>query len=219
MSLEVFWGSGSPYAWRVMLALEHKGIAYESRLLSFTAREHKSARFLAINPRGQVPAIRDGDYCLHESLAILWYLERRNPDPPIFGRDARETGKIMEVVDEFDSHLHEPANHVIRPLFMGGAQEKFAEMRAALDNVHGEFVRLEDHADGSDWLVGNTPTAADFVVYPFVALLRRALEKPAGEGLRDALLPLDRDFPALAAWARRLEALPYFAKTFPPHWK
>ena len=41
MALEVYWGSGSPYAWRVLLALELKGVPYQSRLLEFSREEQR----------------------------------------------------------------------------------------------------------------------------------------------------------------------------------
>ena len=57
MAIEVFWGSGSPYAWRVLLALEYKRIAYDSHPLQFSKQEHKSPQMLRMNPRGRVPVI------------------------------------------------------------------------------------------------------------------------------------------------------------------
>ena len=52
--ISVYWASGSPPAWRVLLALKEKGLAFKSNLLNMTNKEHKSADVLAINPRGQV---------------------------------------------------------------------------------------------------------------------------------------------------------------------
>src|SRR5215813_8198463 len=78
--LEIYWGSGSPFAWRVLLAAELKRIPYESRLLEFSKGDLKTPEFLALNPRGKVPVIRDGDVVLAESLAIIAYLERKHPD-------------------------------------------------------------------------------------------------------------------------------------------
>ena len=60
MSLDFYNGSGSPFAWRVWLALEHKQVPYQIKTLSFDRREHRTPEFLAINPRGKVPAIVDG---------------------------------------------------------------------------------------------------------------------------------------------------------------
>ena len=74
MSLEVYWGSGSPYAWRVLLALEIKRTPYVSRLIEFSKKQHKAPEFLALNPNGLVPVIVDGGFVLWESHAILRYL-------------------------------------------------------------------------------------------------------------------------------------------------
>ena len=90
MAIEVYWGSGSPFAWRVLLALEHKRLPYVSHLLQFSKQEHKSPQMLALNPRGRVPVLKDGDYVCFESLAILYYLDRKYPEPPIFGRTPEE---------------------------------------------------------------------------------------------------------------------------------
>jgi glutathione S-transferase len=71
MALEVYWASGSPFAWRVLLTLAVKRLPYQSRLLSFAKGENKSAEYLAMNPRGKVPTLKDGDFALYESLAIM----------------------------------------------------------------------------------------------------------------------------------------------------
>ena len=53
MAIELYWGSGSPFAWRVMLTLEVKGLKYESKLLEFSKGEHKTPAYLQLNPAGQ----------------------------------------------------------------------------------------------------------------------------------------------------------------------
>lgn len=220
MSLELYWGSGSTYAWRVLLALEHKQIAYESHLLSFGAGDHKRNKFLAINPRGQVPAIRHDGFLLHESLAILWYLERLQPEPPLFGSGAHESARVMEVVCEFQSHWQERLDRVCRPIFLSELQQKEADVRAALAELSAEFTLLEERAGAGDWLAGTAgPSVADFVVYPGIAQLRRALGKSAAAAISGGLMPLTESFPALSRWRARVEALPYFQRTWPPHWK
>ena len=88
----IYWISGSPFAWRVLLTAEVKGIPYEGKLLEASKGELKTPEFLAINPLGRVPAIRDGNFTLHESLAIMVYLDRKHPNPPLFGRTAEEAG-------------------------------------------------------------------------------------------------------------------------------
>ena len=83
MSLVFYYGSGSPFAWRVWLALEHKGIAYEAKRLSFDKGETKTPEFRAINPRGKVPVIVHDGKPVRESLVILDYLEEVWPASPL----------------------------------------------------------------------------------------------------------------------------------------
>lgn len=64
MALTFYYGSGSPYAWRVWLALEHKAIAYDLKTISFSAGDLKKPEFLKINPRHKVPAITDDNLAL-----------------------------------------------------------------------------------------------------------------------------------------------------------
>jgi hypothetical protein len=92
MAIELYWGSGSPFAWRVMLTLEVKGLLYESKLLEFSKGDHKTPPILQLNPRGKVPTLKDGDFVVYESLAIMSYLDRKYPATPLFGTTAEETG-------------------------------------------------------------------------------------------------------------------------------
>ena len=68
MAIDLYWGRSSAYCWRVLLALEHKGLEYRSHLLQFDRQEHKAPQMLAMNPRGQLPVLRDGDYVVFESV-------------------------------------------------------------------------------------------------------------------------------------------------------
>ena len=90
MTVRLYYGSGSPFAWRVWLALEHKGIPYHLKTLSFDAGDLKTAEFGALNPRRRVPVLVDGDFAFAESAAIVEYIEDRWPSgPPLFARDPR----------------------------------------------------------------------------------------------------------------------------------
>ena len=74
MKVYVWKQSGNSYKLRVLLAL--LGVDYEEVMVNFRTHEHKSADYLKINPRGQVPAIVDGDLLLWESAACLVYIAR-----------------------------------------------------------------------------------------------------------------------------------------------
>ena len=217
--LEVFWGSGSQPSWRVLLALEVKRLPYKSHLLSFSAGEHKTPEFLRLNPRHRVPVLRDGDYVLNESVAILTYLDRKFPEVPLFGRTAEETGLVWRTVQEF-THYLEPAlvDGVVRPIFRNQVDAR-ESIEAKTKEVHVELQVYEARLAEQPWLVGSALSAADIVVFPQLMGLLRAATRPAAEGLTLELLPFAEKYPQLAAWVARIEALPGYENTYPPHWR
>ena len=93
MALEIWWGSGSPYSWRALLALEYKQLSYVSHLVQFAKQEHKGPALLKMNPRGRVPVLKDDDYVVFESLAILHYLDRKYPSSPLFGHGSMHVSR------------------------------------------------------------------------------------------------------------------------------
>src|SRR5215210_7137745 len=104
MALKFYYGSGSPFGWRVWLALEHKGIPYERFTLSFGEGQTKTAEYLAISPRGKVPSIVDRDFKLYESDAIVEYLDERFTDgPPLFPKDVEGRAVARRIVRESDN--------------------------------------------------------------------------------------------------------------------
>lgn len=85
----------APNPRRVRIFAAEKGIALPTRDLSIPAGEHKSPEFRALNPRGQTPALQlDDGTVIAESVAICRYLEGLHPEPPLFGRDAKEQALV-----------------------------------------------------------------------------------------------------------------------------
>ena len=121
-----------------------------------------------------------------ESLAIITYLDRKHPEPPIFGRSAEETGLIWNVISEFQSYVLPLAERVIAPAF-GGRPLDAEDMQAAAGELHGELGRVEQAVSARGWLAVEPLSAADLAVYPFVeALLARRRQgggPPHGLGL------------------------------------
>ena len=219
MAIELYWGSGSPFAWRVMLALEVKRLPYESRLLEFSKDEHKTPAYLRLNPRGKVPTLKDGDFVIYESLAIMSYIDRKYPDPPLFGKTPEETGLIWRALAECESYILPAGDKVVRPIFFGKGLDKVEEIQEAAETLRRELKTIDKRLAGSDWLVGDKISAADIGVFPLVQLLSRAASKEAARPLNLGLLPLDQSFPNVAKWVQRIEALPHYQRTYPPHWR
>lgn len=215
--LEYYWISGSPYAWRALLALEFKGLNYESKILQSSKQEHKAPAYLAINPRGQVPALRHGDLVLSESLAIMAYLEKVFPEPPMFGNSAADTGRVWGVISDCIYNLERLVQDVIRPIYVG-ATEPPANWENNLAATHAELAGLEKRLSTANWLALGGLSAADVAVFPFVRSLMRAAEKAGSGPFNVKLLPISKHYPKVSQWVERIEALPYYARTRPPHW-
>src|SRR5690242_13226555 len=116
--LTFYAGSGSPFAWRVWLTLEHKQVPYQLRMLSFSAGDLKKPEFLAINPRGMVPAIADEGLALWESAAIVEYLEDRHPEPPVFPRDLGARANVRRIIREADEYLGDGMEQLVDEIFL-----------------------------------------------------------------------------------------------------
>jgi glutathione S-transferase len=219
MAIEVYWGSGSPFAWRVLLALEYKRLPYVSHLLQFSKQEHKSPQMLALNPRGRVPVLKDGDYVCFESLAILYYLDLKYPQPPIFGRTPEEAGTIMRVICEYQAYIEPRLTSILRAIQFGVADLDSDEITAAMHAVASEARTIEGRLSKSEWIVGDCCSAVDMVIFPGIQLLRRALEKPQAAALSSRFMPVEVNYPALGRWLARVAALPGYERTYPPHWR
>ena len=214
MAIEFYCGSGSPYAWRVWLGLEHKALPYELKMLSFSAGDLKQPEFLKLNPRGKVPVLVDGDFALRESAAILEYLEDayRDSGARLLPDDVKVRARARRLVREIDGYLAPAMEHLVDAvLFTPVEQWDAAAITAARDKFDEELTRLAAELDG-EFLAGPVGIA-DFTLYPILALaLRTERKKPE--------LNLSGNIGVnLAAWMRRMEALPYFNRTYPPHWK
>ncbi|MDH5264534.1 MAG: glutathione S-transferase family protein [Betaproteobacteria bacterium] len=215
MALTFFHGHGSPYSWRVWLALEHLGLPYELKVISFSDKDQLKPDFVAINPRHQVPTIVHDGFALWESLAILEYLDEIAPSRRLYPGTPQERARIRRLVREDEEHLdHGGLTPIYDELYKKpeGVAPDEARLEAARRKLLEEFDYFGRELRGP-FLAGDAPTAADFVLYPDIAYVKRiGAKKP--ESKLAGILP-----PPIAQWAARIEALPYFEKTFPPHWR
>ena len=140
---ELYFISGSPPCWSVMLALEVKGIAYEPRRLDNAKREQKSPEYLKISPRGQVPVLVDDGTTVRETLAVLSYLDAQYAEPPLFGQTPVETARIWQAICECDANLRDTVGEISRPLFRGKGMEMAQQVTDAAEKVQAELDLIE----------------------------------------------------------------------------
>ena len=106
---------GSPYAWRVWLALEHKGAAYKRTTLLFDAGDLKTPKFAALNPRRKVPVLVDDDFVLDE---FPWWSSISKTDgrrAPRSSPRRRERAIQRRMVCEIDQYLAKAGQRLAWP--------------------------------------------------------------------------------------------------------
>jgi glutathione S-transferase len=212
MSIKFYYGSGSPFAWSVWLVLEHKQLPYDLHLLSLQNGELKQPEYLAINPHGKVPALVDDDFILSETLTIVEYLEERYPEYPVFPTELKDRAIARRLSAEAHSYLYPAIRKLMDlTLFRIDGDGDPADIAVALNGLSRELSYFENELDGG-YFVGNI-SVADFAVYPLLALVKRLYERRPQLGAGVLIGP------KLTGFMERIEQLPYFIKTTPPHWK
>jgi len=126
----------------------------------------------------------------------------------------------MQWVSECDNYLAPAVEGFTLPIYFGQLNDSTrSAVLEAGQNALAELSRVEERYERGNYLLGDSITAADICYYPLLLGVLRAAGKPAAASLELGVLPLEKRFPRLAAWAKRIEALPGYEKTYPPHWR
>lgn len=212
MAVVFYYGSGSPYAWRVWLALEHKGVSFELRTLSFDAGGLRTPEFLALNPRGRVPVLVDEGFALCESAAIVDYIEERWPaGPRLFAADLRERARQRQMIREADQYFAAAMELLVDAvLFTPPERRSPAAIEKAVAAIRAEAANWEGPA-ANGFLAGEL-SAVDFTLYPCAALVDRIGARAPGT------VPAGIFGGQVRSWMERMKALAIVTKSWPPHW-
>jgi glutathione S-transferase len=192
-TLQLYRNAVSGHCHRVELFLSLLGLPFESIDVDLAQKQHKSPGFLAMNPLGQIPVLRDGELTLADSNAILVYLEARHAPGEWLPRDPVGAARVQRWLSLAAGPLaFGPAAARVVQLFKLPTDPKDAIARA-----EALFGLMESELGRTPFLVGDRATLADVAHYAYVAR--------APEGLV-SLQP----WPAIRAWLARIEALPGF---------
>jgi glutathione S-transferase len=205
--MKLYSGPVSLFSRKVEIALHEKGLPFEQVLVPFTQTKGYSPRnpdVLAVNPKGQVPVLVDGDLSLYDSTVIVEYLEDAHPDPALYPKSPVERARCR-LFDVFgDEVMLAPLRLLMhrtepKPDDPERWHAKEAKAREAEPVLAGHLDALDRTLRGKDYLCGAF-SAADISVFMAVFWTRRL----GG--------PSMRRHEALASWYARLSARPAFAK-------
>jgi glutathione S-transferase len=196
---------GSPYVRSALLGFEEKNLPWRLAPLGFG--EHKLPPHLAKQPFGRIPVVDHGDFRLYETQAVLRYLDRVRPEPPLTPPDAEKEARMNQICGITDWYC---MPDVSRPItFQRLVAPKFGlpvdedRLAAAIPRAQiciDEIARLlGDH----DYMAGCSVSIADLMLAPQLVLFAET-----GEG-RKMLAP----HAGLLRWVDRMNARPSMQNT------
>jgi glutathione S-transferase/RNA polymerase-associated protein len=201
MSVIVYEHPLSPYAQKVKIALDEKGVAYETKMPTAIGTGQVDEEFLAANPRGEVPALLDGDARLFDSTIILEYIEEKWPTPPLLPKEPLARARARTIEDVMDTAF-EPINWGLGEIrwFKRAEGPRAAEIeRRAAAQARGLYDWLTRMLGTAEWFGGAQFGWADLSVVPY-------LNGARGNGIG----PFETS--PLGQWLARANARPSVAK-------
>ena len=209
--ITIYGSTLSPFVRKTVAFAGEKGIAVE---LQPTGIPNPSPEFIEASPFKKMPAMRDGDYVLADSSAIIHYLEAKFPDPELIPSDPKARGKVIWF-DEFSDTIMAACgakmffNRIVAPRFMGRPGDLVAAETAERDELPPILDYVERVApDPGGYLVGDRITLADIAVAsPFANLEHLCVEPdPSRHPRTRAYVESILERPSFKHWVEREKA-------------
>jgi glutathione S-transferase len=197
---------GSPFGRAVLATLEEKDAPY--RLSPVAPGTFRSPEHLARHPFGRVPVLEHEGFRIYETQAILRYLDRVLPTPPLTPDDSKAAARMDQLMGVNDWYLFQGVGNVIGfqrvvgPRLLGLTPDE-AVIEAAMPKAHAVFAELARLLGDQPYFVGEAITLADMMLAPQVAFFTETPEW-AVLGAPNA---------NLAAWMERMATRPSFQAT------
>jgi glutathione S-transferase len=206
MTIELYAFPLSPRGFKVMAVANHLGLDWTLRFVDLRKGEQRSPEFAALNPNMRMPVLKDGEYVLWESSAIVQYLALRRPEAGLFPADERARLDIARW--QFWDHAHWDAacsifafERVVKPALFGINEADPAEIAKGTERFHRAAKVLNEQLRGRRYITGPNLTIADFGIGSALNLAEPAQYpiEPYGEIKR-----WYADLCALPAWQQTL---------------
>jgi maleylacetoacetate isomerase len=196
-----YWRSSASY--RVRIALNLKGVAYETVPVNLLTAEHRGEAYRSISPLGLVPSLEVDGQVLTQSVAIIDYLDHRFPEPALLPAEPMARGQALARALVIAADVH-PVNNLrlMRRLEQDLGVEKPGRDRWTAHWMAEGFTALEEMAGDAPFLGGEAPGLPDLCLVPQFYNARR-FDVPLGA------------YPKLCAIDARCTALEAFAAAHP----
>ena len=205
MKLYTFFRSSA--AFRVRIALNLKGITYESVPKAFARNEHRAGDYLAINPQGLIPALDDEGAVLSQSLAIIEYLNEKYPAPPFLPATPLDRAHVRSMALGIACEIHplnnlRVLNYLRRELQQNDDGVNHWYRHWVSEGFAGLEQQTRRYSAGGRFCFADSLSLADICLVPQMFNARR-FNTDLGA------------FPTLTAISTHLESLPAFADARP----
>lgn len=158
------------------IALEEAGLPYEAKRLNFPANEQRGAEYLAINPKGRVPALVTERGVLTETPAILVFIAQSIPAARLAPlEDAYAFAQLQAFNSYLCSTVHVAYAHFVRGYRWADDEASLADMKRKVPgNMADCFALIEREMLAGPWAMGGQYTVADPYLYTVARWLERA---------------------------------------------
>jgi glutathione S-transferase len=189
---------------RVALALALKGVETESVWISYEDR----SPVVAVSGQPLVPVIEHEGEVVHDSMAIVAWLEARVPDPSLYPADPARRAEVELLIDWFNDVWKVAPNAIESELESERPDRERIESLSA--DIAAALDRFEALLTGRAWLTGDALGAFDLCAYPFLKYLtgRPPDDDEPFHRILDEHQPRTCRHPALEGWIERMAALP-----------
>jgi glutathione S-transferase len=195
--MKLFTFATSPYARKVQMVLDYKGIPYESCERCYSLDRKEDLR--AASKRAEVPVLTlDNGRTLADSTIICEFLEQVYPDPPIYPKDAWERARMRTIEDLCDRTFDAIGFGYFLGILRKEAPESAAMQEAAKRECRVMMESLEQQLGDSPFFCGADPTLADFAAIAHAPLARAMRLDLAALARINAWMDRMRKIPAVA---------------------